>query len=357
MLTAGLYAWADRVGFAFRVPLDAAIQEQLRTSGAPTKLDAHIRNALARDDVAEAEMYVDIAAFLNVSLAPDIQKKIKETMSFENTILRTSAEYGTAFLTGQGETTAGLAGALTSDVSVIGDIRDITVEGSKYVAGADYDQIVLGLAIVGLVATPTSDAGGAVAKADISLLKIAKRTNKLPPEFTRLLSDQLTRAIDYSALKTILSTAKLTDLIAAQETMTAFARTVKTAPLQPMLTKLSILQSALGPAETLRILKFATTTANLNEVTAMTERVGKKSRGIMELTGITALHGFKTSTAVIDTIKANAPAWIAWFVALGAMLLARGLKLFGPLPSWPTNSRRRRLFGPRPFRELGSIQS
>ncbi len=48
---------------------------------------------------------------------------------------------------------AGLAGTAPGDLFVFGDIRDAAREGSRYVSGQNYDQLILGLSVVGIAIT------------------------------------------------------------------------------------------------------------------------------------------------------------------------------------------------------------
>ncbi|HAH10190.1 MAG TPA: hypothetical protein DCL54_14750 [Alphaproteobacteria bacterium] len=338
-LTIGFFAWAGLTGFQFRVPFDTAVRAELLPNATPQKLNALVLDALAKDDIGEAEMYAEIAEYLNFVLPMETQDKMKEALSLGSAILRNSQQFGTAFITGTGDTTAGVAGALISDFTVIGDIRDITIEGGKYIAGQEYNQIILGLSVVGLAATAatvTTAGGGAVVKAGVSLLKLAKRTGQMTAEFAVALTRLVERAVDFPALKNTLRSTKLTDLKATQDAMTAYARTVKKAELFPVLARMSDINSAVGPAETMRLMKFVKSTGQLDDVAGMTARFGKKTRGIMLFTGKTAVRGFKVAYTTFETVTGNIAGWAAWLGAIGLMILARGVRLFGALRAAPS---------------------
>jgi hypothetical protein len=68
-------------------------------------------------------------------------------------VVRNTYQFGEGFVTGKGDSTAGIAGAVTSDLTVIGDLRDIALEGGKMIAGEEYSELILGLSVVGIGVT------------------------------------------------------------------------------------------------------------------------------------------------------------------------------------------------------------
>jgi len=80
----------------------------------------------------------------------------------------------------------GRASAIASDFLVIGDIRDLSIQGSHYAKDEEVDNLVVALSSLGLLATAsTVYTLGATApvKTSISLLKYGKRVNKIPSWF------------------------------------------------------------------------------------------------------------------------------------------------------------------------------
>jgi hypothetical protein len=342
-MTGLLFAYGAFTGYGFRAPLEAAVRAELMTVATPEKLDGLILAAIARDDMPEALMYLEIADYLGVGVPATTQAKLDETLSLGSAIARNTREFGSAFLTGEGESTAGVVGALTSDFTVIGDVRDIGAEGGRMLAGAPYSQVMLGLSVIGLTAADANAASGdgrAVVKAGVSILKIANRGGKLTAEFATGLTLMLERAVDFAMLKETLRTTKLTDFKATEDAMAAYAHAVSQAELFPVLATLNDVQDAAGPTETIRMLKYVKTAGNLADVAAIAARYGEKSRGIMELTGKTSLRGFKTAYSMAEMAMANIWGWGAWIGALLAMSLMRGRRRSS------LRARKRRVFTP-----------
>ena len=89
----------------------------------------------------------------------------------------------------------------SSDLLVVGDIRDIAIQGPKAIRGEDYDAFVLGLSLVGVATVLPSgpiDVGA-------SVLKTAKRSGKMSARLSGMLTHTLKRLIDIGALKTAIA--------------------------------------------------------------------------------------------------------------------------------------------------------
>jgi hypothetical protein len=331
-LTVAGLALAHFTGFAFTIPLDQAVKADLRTVSSPALINARILKALEDDKVADADMYVEVAKFMDYELPPETLAKLEDAHALSATVVRNTQEFGEGFVTGEGHTDAGLAGAVSSDLTVVGDVRDIATEGSKLVAGQPYNELILGLSVVGIgvtAATIVTGGGGIIAKASVSLVKAARRTNRLTKEFADTLTRLTVEAVNMPLLRDTLRKTDLTDLKRTEEVFRNYGRNVQGAKLVPVMTRFSELNDAVGPAETIKLMRFVKTTENLDDVAAMTKRYGVKSRGIIELTGKAALRAFKTSFKLAEWAAASLYSLAMWIGFLIVMMLMRGVRLFG----------------------------
>ena len=331
-LTGAAVALAYTTGIGFTIPIEKAVKADLAASASPNLVNQKILEALERDDIADADLYAEIAKFMNYRLPPETQTKLDDAHTLSATVVRNTWEFGEGFATGEGDTNAGIAGAVSSDLTVVGDVRDIAGEGGKMVAGQEYNELVLGLSVVGLgvtAATIATGGGGIVVKAGVSLFKAARRTGKLTKEFAETLTRLTSDAVNMPLLRQTLRSTDLTDLAKTQRVFSDYGRNVRAAKLIPVLNRMSEIHKAVGPAETIRLLKYVKTTENLDDVGAMTKRFGIRSRGIMELTGKTALRSFKTGFKVIDWMWDRIWGFATWIGGLIAMLAARGVRIFG----------------------------
>lgn len=319
---AGLYVFDVR----FPISEDEAIHRELRQSATAEDLDKRVSTALDKGDVDDASMYAEVAQYMDRKLSPATQAKLDAALSTGATIARNTGDFASGFVTGEGTSVAGLAGAVTSDITVVGDVRDIAGEGGKMLAGQDYSELVLGLSVLGVaatVATVATGGGGVVAKAGISMLKVAKRAGTLTAEFARELTRLVGRAVNTPELTRVLRATNLHDLRATEEAVTAYARGVKQAEIFPVLGRLGTMSSKAGPAETVRLLRYVHSTAELDDVAAMSGRLGKKTRGVIELTGKTSLRAFRTSLNVLQFLVERVLAFGAWLLGLLGLSAAR----------------------------------
>jgi hypothetical protein len=328
-LTGCALALAWFTGIGYTIPIEKAVKADLTAASSPGLINRRILDALERDDVEEADMYIEIAKFLDYQMPEETLTRINDAHELSATVVRNTFQFGEGFVTGKGDSNAGLAGAVTSDLTVIGDLRDITTEGTRMLSGEDYSELILGLSVVGIgitAATIATGGGGIVAKAGVSLLKAAKRGGKLTNEFAGVLTRLTRDAVNFPLLRQTLRTTDLTDLTKTQRALGDYGRNVRAARLLPVLGKLGDINNAVGPAETIRLMRFVRSGENLDDVAAMTKRFGVKSRGIMELTGKIALRSFKTSFRLIEWLAGSIASVITWIAGLIIMSLMRGVR-------------------------------
>ncbi|MEQ1753815.1 MAG: hypothetical protein ABL973_06750 [Micropepsaceae bacterium] len=330
-LTGVAIGFAYLSGYGYTIPIEAAVRAETMAHTSPGQINRFILDALERDDVEDADMYVEVARFLDYDVPPPTLTKLNDAHELSATVVRNTYQFGEGFVTGKGDSNAGLAGAVTSDLTVIGDLRDIATEGAKMLAGQEYSDLILGLSVVGVgvtAATIATGGGGIIAKAGISLVKAAKRAGRLTNEFATVLTRLTTDAVNMPLLRQTMRGVDLTDLTKTQRIFTDYGKNVRAAKLLPLLSRMGEVNNAVGPAETIRLMKFMKTGENLDDVAAMTKRFGVKSRGIMELTGKIALRSFKTSFRIVEWLAKSLIGVLMWIGGLLAMTFMSGIRLF-----------------------------
>jgi len=300
-----------------QIPAETLILQELDATVGPDELDARILTALEEGNQDDAEMYAEIAAYMGRDLAPPTQEALTASQTTTAVVLRNTGNFFEGFITGEGSDNAAFAGAVTSDLTVIGDIRDIGTEGSKLVAGEEYSEIILGLSVVGLAVTAGTVASGGTAlpaRVGVSLLKVAKKAGTLTRSFTRELGQLVSRAVDFPALRRTLSDVSLSNPNATRRAIGTYTDSVKSAELVPVLARMDDMRTAVGPAESVRLMKHVRNTRDLENVAEMSTTLGVKTRGIIALTGKTSLRGFK---GAINLLR-----WaFEWIWAAGAAIL------------------------------------
>lgn len=154
--------------------LDEALDE--------ARVAREIEEALAGNDGELAASFVELARARNIPIAPDLAARVAAADDRAARAARNAGAFGKGFVTGEGEDLAGLAGAAAGDLTVWGDVRDAGREALHWVRGEPVDDVMLGLAGAGIVATgATYAAFGApiTLRAGLSLLKGARRAGAL----------------------------------------------------------------------------------------------------------------------------------------------------------------------------------
>lgn len=299
------------------IPTETLILQELHATVSPEELDARVLEALEEGRQDDAEMYAEIAVYMDRPLGEDAAAALAASQTTSATVIRNTGSFFEGFVTGEGSDNASFAGAVTSDLTVIGDIRDIGSEGSKLVAGEEYSEVILGLSVVGLAVTAgtvASGGGGLPARVGVSLLKVAKKAGTMTKSFSKQLGRLVSKAVDFPALRRTLSDVSLSNPNATRRAVTAYADNVKSAEIFPVLARMNDVQKSVGPAESVRLMKYVRNTDDLDNIADMTRTLGVKTRGVILLTGKTSLRAFK---GAINLIR-----WaLEWVWALGVAVL------------------------------------
>jgi hypothetical protein len=335
MVVVGVMVVADA-----ELPLqqEEAIRRELDEKITSQAIEQKIEAALARDDVDEARMYLDLAREMHRPVRTELISRVEQAEEPGPAAQRNVVDFGTGFVTGEGTSVAGLAGAVTSDLTVVGDVRDILHEGGLLITGQPYDELMLGLATVGIVATGATVATGGIglpAKLGISILKVARKAGTLTVGLGASLGRALRHAVDFGELGSVLRAAATLDSAAVRDAASVAVRRASGGGLSRMVGDVRHIGDVAGPGETVRLLRYAKSPEELSDLAAMSTRFGRTTRGVVELTGRTSLRAFKQGVRIVRVIIENLLAFVGWFLGILGMIFTRGL--------WRFARRRRRL--------------
>ena len=145
--------------------------------------EREIAAALKADDVDLANSFADLAAERGVALRPDVAAQVTAANSTAARASR-NVEHFTRGLVPPASPTniVGLAGTTLGDLFVFGDLRDGVREGGRLARGEKADELILGLACLGVAvtaATYVSLGAGTPARVGLSLVKAARKTERL----------------------------------------------------------------------------------------------------------------------------------------------------------------------------------
>lgn len=132
-----------------------------------------------------------------------VEEERAKVLAERDSYLRRLRDFGHGAVTGSGETTEALLGAITTDLFLVGDIRDIIIQGSRYLTGGETDTLILTLSAVGVLTTVVPEVDWVSA-----LLKIAKKTGALGIKLSESILKIGKKALantDYSELRLLTS--------------------------------------------------------------------------------------------------------------------------------------------------------
>ncbi|GAB5374694.1 MAG: hypothetical protein AcusKO_11560 [Acuticoccus sp.] len=332
--TATLLSLGTAVFLALAVPRlstgysETVVRAELQAATPDDTLDTRALAAIEDGDIDGAVQYATLADELGKPVAPATRERLDDARGTLATFLRHAGDFAGAYVTGNADSAAALAGAIASDLTVVGDVRDIISEGGKAAIGEDYSRFLLGLAAIGLAAEGAIIATGGTSitvKVGVSVLKVARRTGNLTVAFgTRLM--RLARAAARPAGRgvQVASAARVSDVaLAPAGAVAGLGRTAARAELGRALGAVSRAADNAGPANTVRLMRTVRTTADAEELATFTGRFGRRSRAVAELTGKTTLRGFRAALRGMRLLVAFLWSLVAWVAGLIALRAAR----------------------------------
>ncbi len=320
---------------AMEVPLDAAmpqttidraIRADVQASTSAGAVNGQIRQALADDDYDTALVYADLADFAGFDLTEDTQAALRRAGGITQTAFRNTRDFAFSFVTGEADSLAGLSGVVVSDLTLAGDIRDLSQEGGKMVAGEPYNELLLGLSVVGIGVTGTTIATGGTTltgRVGVSLMKVSVKAGTLTADFTRTMGRLVGDAVNMPLLRRTLQSVDMTNTRATREAMQAYSRNIRGAELFPVMNRMNDMRLSAGAPEAVRMMRYVDTTEDLTDVATLSQRLGRKTRGVMSATGKTALRAFKVTLNLAEWILRNILAFASWLGSLVTMAFGR----------------------------------
>lgn len=126
------------------------------------------------------------------------------TLAEQQSWVRRAADAGLGALSGRADSLEGLIGAVAADFFVVGDVRDLVIEGGKLALDGEADSVVLALSGVGLATTVAPEVDWAP-----SVLKAAKRAGSMTKRFGEEIVSLVRQGKKEEILKVLDDTAAL----------------------------------------------------------------------------------------------------------------------------------------------------
>jgi hypothetical protein len=123
----------------------------------------------------EALMVADAGMQVQEGQAREALAREREiTVRAQGSFLRRASDLGMGALSGRGTSLEGVIGAVAADFFVVGDVRDLVIEGGRLVIDGETDEVILVLSGIGLATTVAPEVDWVP-----SLLKVAKKTGAM----------------------------------------------------------------------------------------------------------------------------------------------------------------------------------
>jgi len=306
-----------------------AVRHELQQTTSSEDLGNRVNTALDEGDYESAAMFAEVAEFTGFALPPEAAAALLEASGITATIGRTGSQLASGFFTGEANGLAGLTGAVVSDLTVVGDVRDISAQAPNMIAGEPYNELILGLSVVGVGvtgATVATGGGGLPGRIGVTLLKVAAKTGSLTVDFSRTLTRMVGDAVNLPGLRQTLRSVDLGNTAATREAVGAYARSINTAELAPVVARMGDIRGAAGASESVRLMRYVRTTDDLDDIAGMSSVLGRQTRGVIEITGKTSLRSFRVTLRIGEWILRNIIAFLSWLGSAVALFVARSVR-------------------------------
>jgi hypothetical protein len=250
---------------------DIAVEKALT----PAVARREIENAVSAGDPELAASFVELARDRGVAVDAALAARVDAANSPAAQAAQAATSFGRGLVTGAPDDLAGLAGTATSDLLVFGDIRDAVREGTHLARGEQVDELILGLACVGLLVTAaTYSTLGAAApeRAGLSFVKAARRTGRLAAP----VAEWMTRSIRQASL-----TAPGDAVRIARDAV----RLDRLDGVATMMRDVGRVRAKGGTRAALEALRLSEGSEDVAKVARLAEKKGTKTRAILKLVG------------------------------------------------------------------------
>jgi hypothetical protein len=186
--------------------------------------------------------------------------------------LRRATAFGKGALTGEGRGVEELAGAITADLFIVGDVRDLFIQGTHLAVDGEADDVVLALSAVGVLTTVVPEIDWAAA-----VLKYARKTGRM----SKVLAEEVLRI--------------------CRQALSSHAY----GPLRELVTHSAALARKLSPAGLIRLLHHVETPEDLARLARFVER---EPRGafVLHAAGADGIRSLTRSAEPAEQILAAA---------------------------------------------------
>jgi hypothetical protein len=247
-----------------------------------------IASALAAKDPELAQSFVELAADRHVMIDPALAGQVDAAVAEAGTARHAAESFALGLATGEPSDMAGLAGTTLGDLFVFGDIRDAVREGGRMALGQPADELILGLACVGLAITAGTYAtlgAAAPARVGLSVAKVARKTGQLGGAMAGYIGRSLRGVVDWGRLKQAIVGASISEPALAIHAAREAVKVKRAGGIMHLARDVGRVQAKAGTQAALDSLKIAESPREMAQVAKLAEKEGSKTRAILKTVG------------------------------------------------------------------------
>ena len=292
LLISGYYFYNKMSSAYIRVEVKPNIDKELRDKATKSYLENRLQIAIKTNNLEDAKSYISLAKYLNIDLNTTLINEYKRLNEPINKHLLEAKSFIKGFISGKSSDGYSLAGSLTSDFTIVGDARDIYVEGGKYINNQPYNSLTLYLSIIGVALTATtigSFGASAPIKSGVSILKSANKSRYLTRAFKENLIKDLSKSVDLKVLKEI----DFHSISSIKNSSKKFINSINLKPIKSLAKDLDRLKENTSTIDAMQILKYIDNKVELKRAIKLSNRYKKNTIGIFKVLGKSAIRGSK----------------------------------------------------------------
>jgi hypothetical protein len=267
---------------------DRAVEKQLTAAVAAREIEA----ALAANDVDLANSFVELAQEHRIVLDRELTDKVAAATAEADSTSHKVGSFARGLVTGEPEDGAGLAGTAVGDLFVVGDVRDAVREGKRMANGEEADEMILGLACVGIAVTAGTYVSMGVAapvRVGLTVVKAARKTGRIGARFARWIGRSLRDVVDVSAARRVLAGASITEPALAVRGIREAVKVEKMQSIARVVGDIGRVEAKAGTKAALDSVKLAEGPRDVSRLARLAEAKGGKMRAILKLLGAAAI--------------------------------------------------------------------
>ena len=289
---------------------------------------ADIEAAIDAGDYDYAEKLYRLGIHYGHELSPELGARAEATPL--RRIAASGSQVVSGFIFGGMDSGAEIGGTIASDLVGVGDIRDFSIHGYRYVTGGDYDPLLLGLSAagIGLTAATYGTAGAAsAADAGVSIVKNAYKAGRLSKPLTAYFSKLAGRAVNLGVMKA--------EFRAADQALSLPARVEKAAvkavdrkALKSLADEAEVLNGVRrqsGVRASVAALSIADGPRDLRKLARVSARFGETGHAVLKFLGRSVLRIGGLIADLLQTLAWLASTLLMAVVRMPARLLVKAL--------------------------------